>query len=89
MKYLVQNPLYRIYSSLNEREQILTICTLFSLGLQAFRIFYTGQLLFSFLVWNLFLAFIPYPISSRMETWVRENSKWKALLLQNLLIIVF
>jgi uncharacterized membrane protein len=42
--------------------------------------FYTGERLFLFLVWNLFLAFIPYLISSRMESWVKENSKWKILL---------
>jgi uncharacterized membrane protein len=81
MKYLVQNPLYRIYSSRNEREQILILSTLFSLGLQAFRVLYTGQLLFSFLVWNLFLAFIPYVISSKMATWTQQLNKWKVLLL--------
>ena len=38
MKYLVQNSFYRIYSSRNERTQILILSTLFSLALQALRI---------------------------------------------------
>jgi uncharacterized membrane protein len=79
MKYLIQNPVYRLYNSRNEREQILILCTLFSLGLQALRILYTGQLLFSFLVWNLILAFIPYIISSKMATWTRQKNKRKVL----------
>ena len=79
MKYIIQNSFYRIYSSRNERTQILILCTLFSLALQTLRIIYTGHLMFSFLVWNLFLAFIPYILSSKMETWIKQEKKWKAL----------
>lgn len=78
MKYFVQNSFYWIYSSRNERTQILILSTLFSLALQTLRIIYTGHLMFSFLVWNLFLAFIPYILSSKMESWLQQN-KWKAL----------
>jgi uncharacterized membrane protein len=79
MKYLVQNSFYRIYGSRNERTQILMLCTLFSLALQTLRIIYTGHLMFSFLLWNLFLAFIPYILSSKMEAWIKEKNKSKAM----------
>jgi len=80
MKYLVQNSFYRIYTSRNERTQILILSTFFSLGLQALRVVITGHLMFSFLVWNLFLALIPYVLSSKMETWIKAKNKTKALL---------
>jgi uncharacterized membrane protein len=35
----------------------------FCLGLVAFRILYTGEWMFAFLVWNLFLAYLPYGVS--------------------------
>ena len=50
----------------------------FSVLLVMTRIFYTGSLTFIFLVWNLFLAFVPFVISSFMEDnpgWIKN--KWK------------
>jgi uncharacterized membrane protein len=44
-----------------------------------FRVFYTGHLLFAFLVWNLFLAFVPYAVSRQMTNAVMK-SKWKFVL---------
>jgi len=41
----------------------------------AFRIIYTGHILFAFLAWNLFLAFVPYGISKKI---VRTNAISKA-----------
>jgi uncharacterized membrane protein len=79
MKYLQRNFLFRFYIARNDAEQILILCSLFSVGLMAFRIVYTGHLLFAFLVWNLFLAFIPYAISKRMSNAVIK-SKWKFFL---------
>lgn len=67
MNYLQNNLISRYYSSLSETGQVLFLCTGFSLGLQFFRMFYTGQWLFAFLVWNLFLAWIPLLISSKLE----------------------
>lgn len=67
MKYLQRNFLFRFYSSRTDTDQILMLGCSFSLGLAAFRIFYTGTLLFVFLVWNLFLAAIPYFISQRIQ----------------------
>jgi uncharacterized membrane protein len=44
-----------------------------------FRILYTGHLLFVFLVWNLFLAFVPYAVSKRLAE-VQAISKGKFFL---------
>ena len=51
---------------------------LFSVTLILFRIVYTRELTFIFLVWNLFLAFIPYSISTLIEmNFSSTTSKWK------------
>jgi uncharacterized membrane protein len=44
----------------------------------AFRIIYTGHILFAFLTWNLFLAFVPYAISKKLNDAVIKN-RWKFL----------
>lgn len=79
MKYLQRNFLFRFYFSRTDAEQILILCSLFSVGLMIFRIIYTGHLLFSFLVWNLFLAFAPYAISKHMSI-ASTSNKWKFFL---------
>lgn len=76
MKYLQRSFLFRFYFTRSDAEQILILSNLFSLGLMAFRIAYTGQLLFVFLVWNLFLAFVPYLISKKMEK-KKLAGRWK------------
>lgn len=42
----------------------------------AVRIFYTGSKLYLFLVWNIFLAWIPFMISNRFNE-LYKKSKWK------------
>lgn len=79
MKYLRRNFLFRFYFSLDDSEQILILCSLFSVGLISFRIIYTGHLLFVFLVWNLFLAYVPYAISKKMSGFP-VKTKWKFLI---------
>ena len=79
MKYLQRIFLYRFYASRNDAEQMLLLCSLFSLAMILFRVLYTGHLLFAFLVWNLFLAFVPYAISRRM-TMQPIKKGWKFLL---------
>lgn len=78
MKYLQRNFLFRFYFNRTDAEQILILCSLFSVGLMMFRIFYTGHLLFAFLVWNLFLAYVPYALSNRMGC-LSIKTKWKFL----------
>ena len=43
---------------------LLSLLSLFSVSLSLFRVFYTGSLEFISLNWNLFLAFIPWLLSS-------------------------
>jgi uncharacterized membrane protein len=78
MKFLQRSFLFRFYLSRTDAEQILILFNLFSVGLVIFRMIYTGHLLFAFLVWNLFLAFVPYVISRQM-TEASIRSKWKFL----------
>jgi uncharacterized membrane protein len=72
MKLLAQlvkltNPFVR-----NELHKWISASMIFSVALVIVRIIYTGHLTFIFLVWNLFLAFIPFSISSYLE----RNSSW-------------
>lgn len=67
--------LKQLHLNLSDAEEILLACCLFSIGLMLFRIFYTGNLLFVFLTWNLFLAFIPYTISK----WVLRSKNKKVV----------
>jgi uncharacterized membrane protein len=46
----------------------------------AVRIFYTGSILYLFLVWNIFLAWIPFAISTLFAE-LNTKSKWKQLLI--------
>jgi uncharacterized membrane protein len=66
VKYLQRNFLFRLYFRRSEVEQLLIWCNSFSLSLMVFRIWYAGHLLFAFLEWNLFLAFVPFAISKTM-----------------------
>ena len=64
--------LKRIYFSRNELEQILILSCFFSIAMVSFRVFYTRELLFISLIWNLFLAYLPYAFSK----WVFSNIQW-------------
>lgn len=79
MKYLERSFLFRFYAKHSDAEQILMLSNLFSVGLLTVRVFYTGHLLFVFLLWNLFLAFVPYAISKKM-TGSKISGKWRFLL---------
>ena len=62
----------------SELERMLILSVAFSVGLNLFRSVYTGSTTFMFLLWNLFLAIIPYFISRnllRSPAWI--ESKWK------------
>lgn len=54
--------LQKTYYLNNEIEQLLILSSLFSMGMLTIRIVATGKLMFLFLPWNLFLAFVPYYI---------------------------
>jgi len=55
--------------------------SLFAFGLSAFRVLYTDTLYFVFLNWNLFLAFIPWAVTS----WISIYPEWQK---KPLLIII-
>lgn len=54
MKYLFSNPVFRI----------LHLSLLFSVSMVLARVIYMGQSYFMFMLWNLFLAYIPFLVSS-------------------------
>lgn len=51
---------------------ILALSCLLSVSLVAFRIYYSGYYLYLFLVWNLFLAILPYVISTFFLLYYRK-----------------
>jgi uncharacterized membrane protein len=78
-------PLFR-----TETHKWLAGSMLFSVLLVVIRVFYTGHLTFIFLNWNLFLAFIPYAISSLAEfnpLWVQHKGRFAILLAAWMLFI--
>lgn len=68
----------RIYFLRTEMNRLLFTSVGFGFLLLLARIVYTGRLTFAFLVWNLFLAFVPYFLSfwlTLRPAWIK--SKWK------------
>ncbi|MEO5564318.1 MAG: DUF1361 domain-containing protein, partial [Chitinophagaceae bacterium] len=56
----------------------LFISCLFSVLLACTRIIFTGYFTYIFLIWNLFLAFVPYLISERLYNNIQTiEHKWK------------
>ena len=61
-------------------KQWLIISCGFSCLLLVARVFITGYLTYIFLVWNLFLAFLPYAITEWLWTHSRvAKNKWKLM----------
>lgn len=57
--------------------RVLLVGSLFSLALSAMRVLYTHDIFFLFLVWNLFLAFVPWFIASVAH--IRDIRSWPVL----------
>jgi len=55
-----------------ETDRVLFASIVFSMLMVLTGIAYTGRPIFLFLVWNLFLAYIPYAVSN----WVQNNPGW-------------
>jgi len=65
-----------IYRNKTELEKGLILSCLFSIVIVVFRIVYTGQWLFVWLCWNLFLAAVPYLLTRtaiRRPAWIERN----------------
>jgi uncharacterized membrane protein len=58
----------------NKRNALL-VSVSFSIALLLVRIIHTGSLQYTFLLWNLFLAWVPFLISSLMETY--GAARWR------------
>ena len=62
----------------SEMDRILALSMAFSIALVMARIAYTGKLTFIWMIWNLFLAWVPYRISSWLQRHPSvQTSKWK------------
>lgn len=59
-----KNYLVKSYSLRSEIDKLLIFSSLFSIVLAFVRVAYTGQLLFLSLIWNLFLAFVPFALTT-------------------------
>ena len=73
-----------LYTGKTELEKLLVLSCLFSIALVGFRVFYTGQWLFVWLGWNLFLAAIPYLLTRTMirkPSWVENTACFAVLVL--------
>lgn len=63
---------------------------LFSVCMTAIRVIYTGELLFVWLNWNLFLAFVPYAIShfvTMHPAWTQDKKRFVFVFISWLLFI--
>jgi uncharacterized membrane protein len=71
-----------IYFLKSEINRLLLTSVAFGLLMVMARIVYTGQLTFAFLLWNLFLAFVPYLLSYQLlmrPAWIESNWKFASL----------
>lgn len=84
------NFLQRFYFSKSEMDKLLIISCLFSLVMVIGRLIITGKILFLFLPWNLFLAYIPYFISAELQqrpAWIEHKGKFVLVLIVWLLFL--
>ncbi|HYF33423.1 MAG TPA: DUF1361 domain-containing protein [Chitinophagaceae bacterium] len=74
----------------SELHRWLAASILFSVLMVMARIVYTGKLTFIFFVWNLFLAYVPYFISSwlqRHPAWIEQRWKFALVFITWLLFV--
>ena len=71
-------------------KRVIGISAIFSLLLIAFRIYYTSGLYLSFLLWNLFLAYLPYYFSNHLIHYHQQGKAvWKLFVLFGLWLLFF
>jgi uncharacterized membrane protein len=80
ISYLEKTGPLRFYHKQSDINQVLLLSCLFSTALSVFRVIYTGHLLFIFLNWNLFLAFVPYVFSGWIVQHHKKKKGWIVLL---------
>ena len=77
-KSFLHRALAAVYFNRTELEKALLLSCLFSIALTAFRVVYTGQTLFLWLGWNLFLALVPCLLtqaSLQRPQWIENNTR--------------
>lgn len=71
-------------------KKVIAFSALFSLILIVFRIYYTSGIYLSFLLWNLFLAWLPYYFSNHLLHYHQQGkAAWKVLLLFAMWLLFF
>jgi len=71
-------------------KKVIALSALFSFVLIAFRVYYTSGLYLSFLLWNLFLAYLPYYFSTKLLYYHQMGKAlWKLLVLFGLWLLFF
>lgn len=75
MKFLERTSVFRFYTNMSEASQVLLMSCFFSLTLMTSRIIYAGEIMFVFLVWNLFLAYLPFALSNWMVDQMKNKSR--------------
>jgi len=81
---------YRLWFLRSEADRILSLSILFSAFMVLVRTIYTGEHHFRFLLWNLFLAYIPYFLSNRLQympAWVKHKGRFAMAFVAWLLFI--
>jgi uncharacterized membrane protein len=84
MKNTVQFVYGRFFSLRSEIGRLISLSVLFSIAMVTARVAYTGRTTFLFLIWNLFLAWVPYFISQwlyRSAGLIRNNKIFFGLVL--------
>jgi uncharacterized membrane protein len=80
----------RLRSDRSETEKILLLSSCFGIVLLTTRIIVTGSLMYGFLVWNLFLAYVPFVVTNGLiknQRWLKNRFKAVCLFLFWLLFI--
>ena len=80
----------RIFFLRTEMDRLLFLSILFSILLVGARVIHTGRMSFLFLIWNLFLAYIPYFITcllARRPHWIKNKFLFIPLFLAWLLFV--
>ena len=84
-KFLWSNDFHK-----TEAENMMLLSCAFSICLTGIRVIYTGNILFVWLIWNLFLAFVPYAITRygiRRPQLIKSNRKFIFIFISWLLFI--
>jgi len=82
--------LWKFYERRTEVEKVLILCFIFSELMVTARLIISREIFFVFMGWNLFLGFVPYYISKKLETkpgWIENRWKFLAVFISWLLFI--